>query len=102
MNRDSPYNLVNDLLDKAAGNYAGIRDTMIRENEGDTTDTLKSGEGRVASDPSLGRGISGRDAGIVKEIALLKATVESLRLGLREKEDVVTELVRNIEQSKKR
>lgn len=35
---------------------------------------------------------SGQDAGSVKEAALLKAAVESLRAGLREKEDIVTEL----------
>lgn len=40
-----------------------------------------------------GRG-SGQDPGSVKEAALLKAAVESLRAGLREKEDIVTELVR--------
>lgn len=35
-----------------------------------------------------------QNAGSVKEAALLKATVESLRAGLREKEDAVTELVK--------
>lgn len=35
---------------------------------------------------------SGQEAGSAKEAALLKATVESLRAGLREKEDTVTEL----------
>lgn len=39
-------------------------------------------------------GSKSRDAGAAKEAALLKAATESLRAGLREKEDAVTELVR--------
>lgn len=35
----------------------------------------------------------GHEGGSAKEIALLKAAAESLRAGLREKEDSITELV---------
>lgn len=38
-------------------------------------------------------GLLGHEGGSAKEIALLKASAESLRAGLREKEDFITELV---------
>lgn len=38
----------------------------------------------------------GHEAGPTKEIALLKAAAESLRAGLREKEDSITELVSDL------
>lgn len=56
------------------------------------------GQGSGPSGGGGGRGggghVPGRDAGPAKETALLKAAVESLRASNREKEDVVTELVR--------
>ena len=46
------------------------------------------------SGPKSSGGGSLQDAGSVKEAALLKAAVESLRTGIRDKEDAVTDLVR--------
>lgn len=54
---------------------------------------MATGGGRQACGLSGGGGLLGQEAGSTKEIALLKAVSESLRAGLREKEDSITELV---------
>lgn len=51
----------------------------------------------LGSGETAGGSSSSRDTdGSPKEAALLKAAMESLRAGLREKEDAVTELVRQL------
>lgn len=63
-------------------------------NESDSSDgIMAAGAGRQACGLSGGGGLLGHEAGSTKEIALLKAVAESLRAGLREKEDSITELV---------
>lgn len=62
---------------------------MGGDENGAGTTTGEQQQDQVACTSNGG---SGQDAGSVKEAALLKAAVESLRAGLREKEDIVTEL----------
>lgn len=59
--------------------------------DGDTN--IDHNGGRQHSPSSGSKPPETRDVGSVKEAALLKATIESLRAGIREKEDAVTDLV---------
>lgn len=62
----------------------------------DQNTTIDQNGGRqhsLSSGPKSPESLSTRDVGFVKEAALLKATIESLRAGIREKEDAVIDLV---------
>lgn len=64
--------------------------------ENDSGDGRVSAGGRQSCGLSDGGDMLGHEAGSAKEIALLKAAAESLRAGLREKEDSITELVSDL------
>lgn len=78
---------------RSGGGYDTASDAKSMRDEDTTIDYSGGRQHSPSSGPKSLESASMRDVGSVKEAALLKATVESLRAGIREKEDAVTDLV---------